>query len=50
MREANLFTAAEIKGTGSEIDVECKRNEDMLKELKTEPLLDKTLKHKTNWI
>jgi hypothetical protein len=30
--------------------MECKRNEDILKELKTEPILGNILKYKTIWI
>jgi hypothetical protein len=30
--------------------MDCKRNEDLLKELKREPVVDKLSKHKIDWI
>jgi hypothetical protein len=43
-----LFTLTRI--TAKYIWSDCKRNDDILKELKTEPVMGKILKHKNNWI
>jgi hypothetical protein len=53
-----LFTLTRIKAaemrfrriTAKYIWSDCKRNDDILKELKTEPVMGKILKYKNNWI